>query len=980
MFLRMKKTIAAAAVTLILSTWAHAQDWSQVRSLYDAGMYSEASAAVEEFSSPEAVGWRALCALAMRTDDSYALADDFLLRFPEHILAPQVGYAYGLDLFDAGRYEEALQRFNRISVEDLYEDQKAEFTYKLGYSAYGVGEWERAKGLLVRARGFGWNDYSAPSYYILGYINYAQGNFKDASEWFLLAAKDHRFEALANYYVLECRFNEKDYQYVVDFGEDLFHKVPEDRQPHMARIMSESYLVLGDVEKARTYYEKNLQDKVALTRSDYFYAGEVHYLAEDWAGAVENFSAMEERTDSLGQMASYNMGYSYIKLRNKVAAMGAFKEASALSYSPEIQEDAFYNYAKLAFDLGRDTAPFQEYMRRWDAKKKGDQIYSYMAMVALQNHDYEAAVAAYDNIEELDPGMMSNYMKAYLLRARELMENGSWRAAVPHLKAAAYYSPRRDGFNQLARFYEAEALYRDGKYQDARSILTDLYNLQALRNRKEGSLITYNMAYTYFKEEDYERALRWFQSYLEGDFSVQGSDAQTRIADCYFLKGDYVTAVAAYERQMTEYPDPDNLYPAYRAGVASGLTGDNERKVRFLETAKLANPSAPFYGESLYELGRAYVALKDTDDAVRAFRTLKSSTQDPNLECRALLELGMIARNEGNSDEAIAYYKQVVDKGGDYAEDALLAIESIYRTREDPDAYLAYVNSLGSKAGRTEAQKEEVYFSSAEQVYLSGDYGKATGALQSYLERYPNATYGAKARFYLAECHRIGGSREQAADLYLAAMDGGLDGALAESAMMQYATLNYEMGNFGKAYGAYLKLRDEAKLQENKQVAVIGLMRSAFRARQWEDALTGARDVMDLKSDNSAINREALYVRAKSYMSTSQRDLALADFRTLSADPSTDEGAEAAYILIQDQYDRGSFDGIPDAVFSFAEKAAGQNYWLAKAFIALGDTYAEEGNLSQARATFESIRDGYTSEGPQDDVLDQVELRLRKLI
>ena len=45
-------------------------------------------------------------------------------------------------------------------------------------------------------------------------------------------------------------------------------------------------------------------------------------------------------------------------------------------------------------------------------------------MVALQNHDYEAAVAAYDNVEELEPRMMSNYMKAYLLRARELMENG----------------------------------------------------------------------------------------------------------------------------------------------------------------------------------------------------------------------------------------------------------------------------------------------------------------------------------------------------------------------------------------------------------------------------------------------------------------------------------------------------------------------------------------------------------------------------
>ena len=979
MFLRMKKTVAALAASLIFCLGSYAQDWSCIQSLYKAGMYSEASALLEKESSPTAIGWRALCALSMHTDDSYALADDFLGLYPENILAPQVGFAYGLDLFDNGRFEDALQRFNRISVDDLYEDQRAEFTYKLGYSAYGVGEWERAKGLLVRARGFGWNDYSAPSYYILGYINYAQGNFKDAAEWFLLAGKDHRFEALANYYVLECRFNLKDYKYVVNFGEDLFDKVPEDRQPHMARIMSESYLVLGDVEKARSYYEENLKSKVALTRSDYFYAGEVHYLAEDWQGAVDNFSQVEERTDSLGQTASYNMGYSYIKLHNKVAAMEAFKEASALKFSPEIQEDAFYNYAKLAFDLGRDTAPFEEYMKRYDARKKGDQIYSYMAMVALQNHDYEAAVAAYDNIEELEPRMMSNYMKAYLLRARELMENGSWRAALPHLKAAAYYSSRRDGFNQLARFYEAEALYRDGKYQDARAILTDLYNLQALRGRKEGNLITYNMAYTYFKEADYDRAQRWFQSYLEGDPSVQGADAETRIADCYFLRGDYVTAVAAYERQMTDYPNPDNLYPAYRAGVASGLTGDNQRKVHFLETAKLANPSAPYYGESLYELGRAYVALKDNNDAIRAFRTLRSTTQDPALECRALLELGMIARNEGKGDEAIGYYKQVVEKGGDYADDALLAIESIYRTREDPEAYLAYVNSLGSKANRTEAQKEEVYFSSAEQVYLSGDYSKAIGTLQAYLEKYPKATYGAKARFYLAECYRINGNREQAADLYLAAMDEGLDGALSESALVQYALLNFEMGNFGKAYGAFLKVKETAKMDANRKLATIGLMRSAFKARQWDDALVCARDVMDLKSGDSALEREALYVRAKSYMSTSWRDLALADFRTLSADPSTSEGAEAAFILIQDQYDRGSFDDIPEQVFSFSAKAAGQNYWLAKAFIVLGDTYAEQGNMSQARATFESIRDGYTAEGPQDDVLDQVELRLRKL-
>ena len=136
---------------------------------------------------------------------------------------------------------------------------------------------------------------------------------------------------------------------------------------------------------------------------------------------------------------------------------------------------------------------------------------------------------------------------------------------------------------------------------------------------------------------------------------------------------------------------------------------------------------------------------------------------------------------------------------------------------------------------------------------------------------------------------------------------------------------------------------------------------------------------MDAEKDNADLLREARYVRGKSFLSTSRREEALAEFQVLAQAPSTNEGAEAAYLLIQDQYDRGQFDGIQDKVYAFAEKAGGQNYWLAKAFIVLGDSFAEQGNLAQAKATFESIKNGYTSEGPQDDVLDQVELRLHKL-
>ncbi len=976
----MKKLIISVLGALLLAGGSlFAQDISRARELYGSGMYSQAAALLQNVEGADAEGLRVLCSIGMQSPGYEDEAASFLDRYPESVLSTEVEFAWALDLFDKERFEDAYFHFCRISEDDVYPSRRAEYAYKKAYSAFGVGEWERAKQLLMAMRNLPKSDYTAPAYYSLGYINYAQGNFHEAADWFLRAADDHRFTALANYYILECRFNEKDYRYVVEFGEDLFNSIPADRQPHMARIMSESYLILGDVDKARSYYEQNLRNKGALTRSDYFYSGEVLFLVEDWQGAVDNFSQMPARTDSLGQIANYQMGYSYVRLHNKVAALDAFREASEQSYSAEIQEDAFFNFAKLSFDINGDTAPFTEYLERYGTRSKGDRIYSYMAMAALQNHDYEAAVAAYDQIETLEPRMQSNYMKAYFLRAVELMESGSYRDAVPHLRAAAYYSPRRDPFNQLARYWLAEAQYRDGKYAEARSILTDLYNLSALNGRPEGDLISYQVAYTYFREGDYDHALRWFQNYLTGNADAFGADAETRIGDCYFFKGDYPTAIVAYERRLADYPLEGDIYPAFRAGVACGLIQEFDRKVYFLENVKSASPQVPYYNEAMYELGRAYVSTGNDDDAIRTFRTLRATSTDPAYATLSLLELGLVERNRGNVNVALTCYKLVVEQGGDYVEEALLAIESIYRTMEDPEGYLDYVDSLGDRVNRTDEQKEEVYFSTAEQIFMGGDAAKSINTLLGYLEQYPNGANVAKARFYLGESYRAIGDRERAADAYAQALEGGLEGSFAETALLRFADISLELGHYGKAFGSYLSLKESARMPENVAAAEIGMMRAAFRAREWEDAAEAAQVVARRSDATPELKREAMYVTAKSYLASSRRTEALAILEDLSDEPSTAEGAEAAVLLIQDLLDNARFDDVQRRVQAFAQVCGGQNYWLAKAFIILADSYERQGNIAQARATLESIRDGYRSQGPGDDIPDQVELRLHRL-
>ena len=52
----------------------------------------------------------------------------------------------------------------------------------------------------------------------------------------------------------------------------------------------------------------------------------------------------------------------------------------------------------------------------------------------------------------------------------------------------------------------------------------------------------------------------------------------------------------------------------------------------------------------------------------------------------------------------------------------------------------------------------------------------------------------------------------------------------------------------------------------------------------------------------------------------------------------------------------------------------------ARRVAVLGDAFLERGNAAQARVTWESVKNGYRpAAGADDDILDQIELRLNKL-
>ena len=308
-----------------------------------------------------------------------------------------------------------------------------------------------------------------------------------------------------------------------------------------------------------------------------------------------------------------------------------------------------------------------------------------------------------------------------------------------------------------------------------------------------------------------------------------------------------------------------------------------------------------------------------------------------------------------------------------------MSVPAIAKSMGEPEAYLAYAESVGDGTTKTEAEKEQIYFNSAEQVFLSGNYQKALTSLQKYFDEYPSGARATEARFYEAECYMNLGQKENAVDSYAKVMTAPDAGSFLEPAILNYSVLSYGLEHYSDAYNGYSMLREKARMDDNVFAAKVGMMRSAYRAKDYRDALAAADGVKSDSRCDEALGREADFVKAKSLMGTSQRAAAMDIFRRLAAKPSTDEGAEAAYTLIQSTYDEGNFDSVEKMVYDFASDAGTQNYWLAKAFIVLGDAFAEQDNLKQAKATFESIANGYESTGPEDDVLDAVAMRLEKL-
>jgi tetratricopeptide (TPR) repeat protein len=139
-----------------------------------------------------------------------------------------------------------------------------------------------------------------------------------------------------------------------------------------------------------------------------------------------------------------------------------------------------------------------------------------------------------------------------------------------------------------------------------------------------------------------------------------------------------------------------------------------------------------------------------------------------------------------------------------------------------------------------------------------------------------------------------------------------------------------------------------------------GLMNSHFSLKDYPQAITTASQLLAQEKLIPGSAAKALLVKGKSQRSLGQNSEAEDSFGLLIQEYTTEEAAEALYLLALQYQEKGDFKGSNELIFYYSTPFSEFDYWYGSMFLLLADNYLKLGEVFQAKATLQSVIDQST--------------------
>ncbi len=932
----------------------------------------------------QSIYYMAICDLELYHDGAENKLVNFVEKYPENPLSKTASYELGSFYYRQRNFSKAIEWFEKTELGLLGKTSQNEYHFRFGYSLFENDQFEKASEHFEKLIDKN-SKYSYPAAYYDGIIQFNAKNYTVALERFNFIKSSKTYAEVVPFYLTKINFEQKKYTEALQIVSENYKNNPLKFSNELLLMGGASAFALSNWTKTIEYYEL-ASKKTPLTELSKYELGYAYFETKAYQNAIDQLKNITDKKTSFAQHALYIIGQSFFALNDKPSARNAFGKASKLNDQKFLTSSALLNYAKLSYELNfYQTAieSFQDYIDAYPDSTDADDAQALLGDALLYTKNYKLAIDILDKIQPRSKRANVAYQKVSYFRGIELYNEGKYQEAIK-LFNQSLSNPLDKSIQSFAWYWKAEANYQLGNLDDALKYFS-LFEQNDIKYDKElSSAVHYQLGYTYFKKEDYKSAIVYFDRYLKSEIKLgteqknikRYNDAVLRLADGYFIIKEYDKALFSYNKIINDKALSSD-YSMFQKSMILGLQNKQNDKIVTLKSLLSSYPNSTYADDATYEIGNSYFIMNNIPDAIQNFLALIQKYPNSRFVSKSRLSLGLIYYNESNDEKATEMYKAIISDypGTEEAKEALLAIKNIYVDAGNADGYLNYVKTLPFASVSSGAQ-DSITYQAANNRFLLGDYENAINGFNNYIERFANGSFIIEAHANRAESF-IKTKKEKMALIDYEFLVNTSNPKYIERSLIQSARINFRLKEYDKAAKLYVQLESQAEFKDNYLESIAGAMKSYAALNDSTGILKYAQQMLLVEKASIEDQYMANLYLARYYFGINNITDAEKYYKAVAKLTKTEYGAEAKYMLAKILFIQEKYTESQQACFDLSNQVPAYEYWVAKGFIVLAETYAKLGNDFQAKSTLESIIDEYSIEN--DGIIEEARKKLNEL-
>lgn len=886
--------------------------------------------------------------------------------------------------FFSGEYEEAAEAFSQANLNLLNPQERDDMTYRMATCNLKTGNMKEAAiwyDVLYNIS----NSYDEDCTYYTAYIRYTQNRHEEAMQGFTSLQESEKYGSLAPYYIAEIHLQQKQTKEAEQVAKSYLSKFPnQEHTTEMQRILGCAYYKQGKYHEALQPFSTYMNETNEPRRDALYMYGIASYQCGVYSQVPTLLGEVTHTDDVLSQNAYLHMGLAYLKLADKNKARMAFEQAASKNADKNIKEQAAYNYALCIHEtsysaFGESVTVFEKFLNEFPHSNRTDQIGNYLVEVYMNTRSYDAALASIERIKQPGKNILEAKQRILFHLGTQAFANSTFDKAATYFKQTTAMGNYNRQIVADAFYWLGESNYRLGDVDAAAHHFNQYLTKAPERNTPIYALAYYNLGYIAFNKKAYPTAEKHFLKFVQlecGSNPQALGDTYNRLGDCNLHERRFNDARQYYTKAESSNTSNGD-YAYYQQALVAGLQKNYPEKVSLLDNLFQKYPQSPYLVNALYEKGRSYVQMGNSEQAINTFNQVLKNYPESPLSRKAAAEIGLLYYQNEAYDKAIEAYKYVATTypGSEEARLAMHDLKTLYVETNRVDEYASLTQQLPVGIKFEADEQDSLTYMAAEKVYMKGDTLSARNSFTRYLQSYPNGAFSLNAHYRLA----VLANQQGKAEVILQHTTELLkypDSRYTEEALLMRSRLYFNQQQYAEAMSDYKALQAKASNVERRQNSIIGILHCATQLKNDTEIIQASTTLLADDKLTPELRNEALYQRAKAYQRQHATKKCTEDLKLLAKDTRTIYGAEAKYLLAQQLYDSNQLNAAEEEVLNFIEQSTPHTYWLARSFILLADVYTAQDKKLDARQYLLSLQQNY--EG-NDDIATMIQERLKKL-